>query len=165
MSAITEAAILWWESKRPPGWTAAQHKPHPWINTFGPEETMLAVACADGPDCCIEAAAWQWFHSVHTPVTIEGKNLDAVLTQASEHADTQGAVMRVHKVSLPGKCERYAGTGEDAKYFRDLFMETFSVGKKAITIEQTEIPTAKDDLLEFVNNLLTRIDEETEGAK
>ena len=73
--------------------------------------------------------------------------------------------MRVHKVSLPGKCERYAGTGEDAKYFRDLFMETFSVGKKAITIEQTEIPTAKDDLLEFVNNLLTRIDEETEGAK
>jgi hypothetical protein len=30
-----------------------------------------------------------------------------------------------------------------------------------VKIEQVEIPTVKDDLIEFVNNLLTRIDEET----
>lgn len=69
--------------------------------------------------------------------------------------------MRCHKVTLKGKCERYAPTGADAKAFRDLFVETFKCAKKEVVIEQVEIPTAKDDLIEFVNNLLTRIDEET----
>ena len=73
--------------------------------------------------------------------------------------------MHCHKVTLKGKCERYAGTGLDAKWFRDTFIETFGCTKKEVTIEQVEIPTAKDDLIEFVNDLLTRIDEETSDEK
>ena len=70
--------------------------------------------------------------------------------------------MNCHKVTLPGKCERYANTGSEAKVFRQIFMDTFDCTKKEVLIEPAEIPTAKADLVEFVNNLLMRIDEETE---
>jgi hypothetical protein len=167
---LEHALMNWWSSKCPPFCLPAQHRQHPWLNVFGPEETALAVAIASGNWETIEYCAWAWFNSAgHTvPHSQEGIALDAVMTKLSinlapKSAPTEGATMRCHKVTLKGKCERYAGTGEDAKWFRDTFIETFKCTKKDVVIEQVEIPTAKDDLLEFVNNLLTRIDEETAG--
>ena len=66
--------------------------------------------------------------------------------------------MHCHKITLKGKIERYAATGADARTFRNAIMEEFHVSKKSVLIQPAEIPTAKNELLEFVNNLLVRID-------
>lgn len=55
---------------------------------------------------------------------------------------------------------QYAGTQADARAHRDHFVETLGVKKKDVTIEETEIPTAKGDLLAFINGLLTKKDGE-----
>jgi hypothetical protein len=68
--------------------------------------------------------------------------------------------MKCHLIHLKGKCERYAGTGADARTFRNAIMEEFNVPKKKVLIQPTEIPTQKDALIEFINNLLARIDKE-----
>ena len=168
---LEHALMRWWEAKCPPFCPPAQHRQHPWLNVFGPEETLLAVAIANGNWETIEYCAWQWFNADgHAPQSREGIALDEVMskllaqsTPAPQSATTEGATMHCHKITLPGKCERYAGPGQDAKWFRDTFIETFKCAKKDVKIEPVEIPTMKDELIEFVNNLLTRIDEETAG--
>ena len=107
-STVLEAAHAWWLSKRPPGQPESQHKAHPWFNTFGPQETMLAVACADGPDDCIIAAALAWYYSDHRPATVEGKHLDAVLKQyvstKSSDIEQGDTVMQIMCNYKPNDC-------------------------------------------------------------
>lgn len=49
---------------------------------------------------------------------------------------------------------RYGGTNALAKDARDELMAAHGLRKKDVTIEPADIPTAKDGLLAFVNNLL-----------
>ena len=67
--------------------------------------------------------------------------------------------MNAHVIILPGKCERYATSTAEARQYRELMMQEFGVKKKEITIQPINIPTQKVDLLEFINNLLTRIEQ------
>lgn len=48
---------------------------------------------------------------------------------------------------------RYAGTSAEAREIRLKFAVEFDTNKKNIIIEQTEIPTSKTELLQFVNDL------------
>jgi hypothetical protein len=170
---LYDAAMVWWRQKAGPYLSDEEHALQPCLNLFGPEETVLAgtismVVRGIGSMEQVRQAALDWNNSVRPPSSGNAPALEviqAALSTASEDAPTEGAVMHCHKVTLKGKCERYAGTGLDAKWFRDTFIETFGCTKKEVTIEQVEIPTAKDDLIEFVNDLLTRIDEETSDEK
>lgn len=53
---------------------------------------------------------------------------------------------------------RYAGTNAQAREVRDQLVGQFGVKKKDVTIEDAEIPTAKADLLEFINELVAEQD-------
>lgn len=44
--SAADAAVTWWKSKRPVGWTIAQHVIDPTINTAGYREKRLARAAA-----------------------------------------------------------------------------------------------------------------------
>lgn len=159
-SLIIEAAQAWYLSKRPSHFDAAQHKQHPWVNTFGDQETMLAVACADGPEDCIIAAARAWYRSEHRPATVEGKHLDQVLsTMSSDDDDNQeGATLNLWICKLPGKCTRFVASQADGREMRDLFMQEYSVKKKDVALEPIQVPTSKSDLLEFLNRAYQTID-------
>lgn len=60
--------------------------------------------------------------------------------------------MRAYKVSAEGMF-RYAGTQADARAARDEIVEALGCKKKDVEIEEAEIPTGKEGLLEFVNDL------------
>lgn len=60
--------------------------------------------------------------------------------------------MRCYLVTGPG-AKRYAATNADARAKRDELVERLGCKKKDIEIEQAEVPTAKADLLEFINSL------------
>ncbi len=70
--------------------------------------------------------------------------------------------MRCYKVSaeVPGEGDdpvtkvQYAGTQADARLVRDEFVDEYGIKKKDVSIEDAEIPTAKSELLEFINGLL-----------
>jgi hypothetical protein len=208
------------------------------VSTFGDQETMLAVACADGPEDCIIAAALAWYRSEHRPATIEGKHLDQVLsTMSSDDDDNQeGAIMQIpcsyapggcpgvmqytpttetgngkmavvlhHLVcpeckgeitigdfgvldgigkmknkrqstvrisappsqettmnlwicKLPGKCTRFVASQAAGREMRDLFMQEYSVKKKDVALEPIQVPTHKDELLQFLNEAYAQID-------
>ena len=74
--------------------------------------------------------------------------------------------MRAYKVSAIEKDgdeeftlgTRYAGTNAEARATRDQLVEQFGVKKKDVSIEEAEVPTAKADLLVFINELLTEQD-------
>jgi hypothetical protein len=53
---------------------------------------------------------------------------------------------------------RYGSTQADARAKCDELVEQFNVKKSAVTIEEVEIPTAKADLLEFINDLASQQD-------
>lgn len=53
---------------------------------------------------------------------------------------------------------RFGATQADARAKRDELMEKFSIKKSACTIEEVEIPTAKADLLEFINGHMEEAD-------
>ncbi len=53
---------------------------------------------------------------------------------------------------------RYAGTQADARTKRDELVETFDVKKNQVTIDEVEVPVAKADLLEFINELASKAD-------
>jgi len=65
--------------------------------------------------------------------------------------------MRCYLVKGPG-AKRYASTNADAKTTRDELVEQLGVKKKDIEIEQTDIPVAKAELLEFINGLCAETD-------
>lgn len=66
--------------------------------------------------------------------------------------------MRCYLVTGPG-AKRYASTNADARATRDELVEQLGCKKKDVEIEQTDIPTAKAELLEFVNGLCAEFDE------
>lgn len=53
---------------------------------------------------------------------------------------------------------RYAATQADARAKRDELMAAFSLKKQGVVIEELDIPTAKADLLEFINELAAQAD-------
>ncbi len=66
--------------------------------------------------------------------------------------------MRCYQVTGPG-AKRYAATNADARATRDELVEQLGCKKKDIEIEQVEVPTAKAELLEFINGLCAELDE------
>jgi hypothetical protein len=70
--------------------------------------------------------------------------------------------MRCYLVTGPG-AKRYAATNADARATRDALVEQLGCKKKDVEIEQAEVPTAKADLLEFINGLCAELDESEES--
>lgn len=74
--------------------------------------------------------------------------------------------MRAYKVTAAQDGQtiatRYAGTAASSKERRDELVEQFDLKKKDVTIEDCEIPTAKADLLEFINEVASGADLEIE---
>lgn len=69
--------------------------------------------------------------------------------------------MRVYKVEATigvTVATRYGSTAADGKVKRDELMAKFGASKKEMTVEQVEIPTAKADLLLFINELSAKAD-------
>lgn len=67
--------------------------------------------------------------------------------------------MRCYLVTGPG-AKRYASTNADARATRDQLVEQLGCKKKDVEIEQTDVPTAKAELLEFINGLCAELDEQ-----
>lgn len=68
--------------------------------------------------------------------------------------------MRCYLVKGPG-AKRYAATNADARTTREELVEQLGCKKKDIEIEQTDVPTAKAELLDFINGLCKELDEES----
>lgn len=70
--------------------------------------------------------------------------------------------MRCHKIEATRNgtvvAVRYAGTTALARAVRDGLVESLGIQKKHIMIEPAEIPTPKDQLLDFVNELSMKLD-------
>lgn len=67
--------------------------------------------------------------------------------------------MRCYQVTGPG-AKRYAATNADARTTREELVEQLGCKKKDIEIEQTDVPTAKAELLDFINGLCKELDED-----
>lgn len=67
--------------------------------------------------------------------------------------------MRCYLVKGPG-AKRYAATNADARTTREELVEQLGCKKKDIEIEQTDVPTAKAELLDFINGLCKELDED-----
>lgn len=70
--------------------------------------------------------------------------------------------MRCYLVTVPAvkdgkQPKRYAGTQADARKVREELVEEFDVKKSSITIEEVEVPTAKAELLAFINGLCKEV--------
>ena len=68
--------------------------------------------------------------------------------------------MRCYLVTGPG-AKRYAATNADARSTRDELVEQLGCKKKDVEIEQVDVPTAKAELLDFINGLCKKTDEES----
>lgn len=68
--------------------------------------------------------------------------------------------MRCYLVKGPG-AKRYAATNADARTTREELVEQLGCKKKDIEIEQTDVPTAKAELLDFINGLCKELDKES----
>lgn len=66
--------------------------------------------------------------------------------------------MRAYKVhvqyGIGMTATKYAGTQAEVREARRSFVDEFSVKKKDVTTEEVEIPTAKAELLDFINSLV-----------
>jgi hypothetical protein len=60
------------------------------------------------------------------------------------------------------RMKRYAGTNADATTTRNMIVEETGTRKKDVTIEQVDIPTAKSELLGFINGLCAESDVKAE---
>lgn len=65
--------------------------------------------------------------------------------------------MRCYLITAPG-AKRYAATNALSKTVRDELVVQMGCKKKDVEIEQVEVPTAKADLLEFINELAAEAD-------
>lgn len=65
--------------------------------------------------------------------------------------------MRCYLVQGGGRL-RYASTNADATAIRNTIVEETGARKKDVIIEQTDIPMAKAELLEFINGLCKELD-------
>lgn len=68
--------------------------------------------------------------------------------------------MRCYLVKGPG-AKRYAATNADARTTREELVEQLGCKKKDIEIEQTDVPTVKAELLDFINGLCKKLDKES----
>lgn len=70
--------------------------------------------------------------------------------------------MRCHLITVKADdaviARRLAPTTADARTTREALMAEFEVRKKDVDIEPHDVPTAKADLLEYLNGLLTEQD-------
>lgn len=66
--------------------------------------------------------------------------------------------MRCYLVTGPG-AKRYAATNAEARATRDDLVELLGCKKKEVEFEQTDVPTAKAELLAFINSLCAELDE------
>lgn len=55
---LLEAAMAWWESKRPDGWTAERHLGEPLFGCTTEAEEKLARICADWKSAGLAAKAY-----------------------------------------------------------------------------------------------------------
>ena len=53
---------------------------------------------------------------------------------------------------------RFGGSNADARAKRDDLIEKFDIKKSQVSIEETEIPTDKAGLLEFLNAVMEEVD-------
>ena len=81
--------------------------------------------------------------------------------------------MRCYKVTVIGpetdiitglRATRYSATNAMAREMREALMEEFGVRKKDVEIEQMEVPTVKEDLLDFLNTMLSLLDRKEVGS-
>lgn len=66
--------------------------------------------------------------------------------------------MRAYEVKGNNGAVRYGGTGADAKDKRDSLMDKYGLRKKDVVTIEIDIPTAKNDLLDFINGLVAKSD-------
>ena len=62
-----------------------------------------------------------------------------------------------------GTTRIYAGTNAEARAARQKIVDDTGCMKKTVIMEQTAIPTAKQDLLKFVNGLVKELTEQKDG--
>lgn len=70
--------------------------------------------------------------------------------------------MRCYLVQGGGR-KRYAGTNAGAMETRNTIIKETTGTKKDVTIEQTDIPVAKTELLKFINGLCAETDVKVEA--
>jgi hypothetical protein len=72
--------------------------------------------------------------------------------------------MRLQKITFPGRPDltRFAGSQKDASATRRELADTFNVGVRSGVIEQIEVNSNKEGLLDFLNQAL---EEAASGAK
>ena len=66
--------------------------------------------------------------------------------------------MNLWQTELKGKCRRVAASQADGRLMRDAIMAEFNVPKKAVALQPLDVPTKKEDLIGFLNELLATID-------
>ena len=65
--------------------------------------------------------------------------------------------MRCYLVTGPG-AKRYAGTQADARATCEDLVAQLGCKREDVKIEQTDVPTTKEELLEFINGLCADLD-------
>lgn len=68
--------------------------------------------------------------------------------------------MRCYVIQGPG-ARRYASTAATARTTREEVMALTKAKKSEVSIEDAEVPTAKPDLLAFINGLCKELDDAT----
>lgn len=71
---------------------------------------------------------------------------------------------RAYKVEATNGSVRYAKSVAHARELRDELMKKFELRKKDVSIdEEVELPTKKEDLIVFLNDLLSGYDDTEDG--
>ena len=71
--------------------------------------------------------------------------------------------MKCYLVTAPG-ATRYAATNALARETKAKLVEELGCKKSEVTIEQTEVPTAKHDLIAHLNEIMVSLDAEEDVA-
>ena len=66
--------------------------------------------------------------------------------------------MNLWNIELKGKCKRYAASQAEARTLREAFITEFGCKKKDVIVEPCDVPTRKQELLEFLNIAYAQID-------
>ena len=68
---------------------------------------------------------------------------------STEIPPAKGAEVQVSTTKV-----QYAGTNAEARQARETMVNDYNVRKKDVIIEEVDIPTAKSELLGFINDLI-----------
>lgn len=66
--------------------------------------------------------------------------------------------MNLWQASLKNKCTRVAASQADGRIMRDAIMEEFGAKKKDVLLQPLDVPTKKEELIGFLNELYATID-------